>query len=158
MKKCSLLILFGCALLMMPQSGFAKTFCFVGVSGGNVYFELSSGKADVKPFGGQIVIEGQGCRAGLWAAVTTDNLGIQWVTTNNSHDPTAGCGNVQTYGFGNIANGFEISYDNEQDGTIEGSFIISPINCNQVPSPVSQESAAAKRTDYSFGGLSKEAE
>jgi hypothetical protein len=156
MKKFSLLILFGCVFLVLPKIGFTKTYCFTGEAGATVYFELKSGKVDKKPFAGHVAIPGSGCIAGLWAAIITDNAGIQWITTNNSHDPVSGCSSVQTYGSGNAEFGFNINYDNGQDGTIDGSFFISPINCNAVP--IVSKNGSAKPTDYTFGGLSKKAD
>lgn len=74
---------------------------------------------------------------------------------SSTHDPSAGCISVQSYGSGDAGTGFTINFDNGQNGTIDGSFFISPINCNLV-AITSKKGAAPKAGE--FGGPSKKAE
>lgn len=140
MKKVILPVLFG--ILFLLQNGFAKEVCYTGFSGATVYFILDGGKVNEKPFAGRVFVLEPGCNLPAWASITTDESGVDHIGISVSYDPNGGCGNAQAYGTGSARQGFSLTFDNGQDGVIDGTFETEKIKCSDVPAPAKAKTQA----------------
>lgn len=131
MKKITILIILGLILCIQPVV-FAKTICFAGGGGATgIFWYFSGGKVDQKPFSGNLV---SGSRTlPSWASMITDSVGNVFVSLNNSHDPAGGFTSVWLSASGPSTLSLSGQYDNNQDGTFEGPFTLTEVNCLSIP-------------------------
>lgn len=133
-------------LLLLSQLGFAKSLCYQGFTGADVFFVLNGGKPNVKPFAGMVFVPNAGnsaCVLPAWATILTDSAGVDHIALTVNYDPIGGCGNAQATGIGDAKKGFAMSFDNAEDGAIDGTFTVNKINCSSVP-PLVQKQAENK--------------
>ncbi|MCI0444554.1 hypothetical protein L0152_15270 [bacterium] len=134
MKKFIILAILGLVICLQPSNLLAKTFCFAGGGGAaGSYFYLSGGKVELKPFSGNWVIPGGTCNVPAWGSIVLDSVGNVFISVNTVHDPTTPCTSVWFTASGTSTSSLSGQYDNNQDGSFEGAFTMTEVNCGTIP-------------------------
>lgn len=132
MKKLIVLVILGLILGLQPEV-FAKTICFAGGGGATgSFFFFSGGKVDQKPFSGNWIIPGF-CNVPAWGSIIADSIGNIHISVNTVHDPITACTSVWFSATGPTTASMSGQFDNGQDGTFEGSFTMTEVNCGSIP-------------------------
>jgi hypothetical protein len=133
MKKFIILSILGLVVCLQPSILLAKTICFAGGGGAaGSYFYLSGGKFEQKPFSGNWVIPGF-CNVPAWGSIVLDSIGNTYISVNTVHDPVSTCTSVWFTASGATTASLSGQYDNSQDGTFEGAFTLTEVNCDTIP-------------------------
>jgi hypothetical protein len=128
MKKVIVPILF--ALIFCVQPLFAKTVCLLDGTGG--YYTLNGGKEDIKPFEGDFSVPGI-CHTGLWASIVISAPGVLQITTDSAQDGV--CSSVFMVAQTDLAFNGTLTFDNGEDGTVDGTTTVVEVPCSTVPPP-----------------------
>jgi hypothetical protein len=121
-------------LLSLGGPLFAKKVCLQDNFTG--YWELTGGKPDKKTYTARLVVPGF-CEVGGYADATIMNSDTLLVSLFNSHDTDGQCVPVLFSATTNknfVGSG---KYDTLADGSIEGTFTLTKINCSSIPGPAS---------------------
>jgi hypothetical protein len=119
---------------MNPIFVSAATICYSMQAGLlQAYFYLSGRKIDQKPFSGKYMNLNVPCEIPVWSSIVTDSDGAFFITINLPHDPDNVCSNpVWFHASGQSIESMDGEVDLNQDGTYEGTFELSKINCDSI--------------------------
>lgn len=118
------------AFCLLTKTSFAAKVCLQDNVGG--FWELKGGKVDKKTFTAKYIVPGA-CVLGGYADVTLTNSGTLVVSLYNSHSASANCNVVFWSASTNIFFGGSGEYDIVGDGSIDGTFSLTPVNCSTLP-------------------------
>jgi hypothetical protein len=138
MKKLIVPILFSLVFCVQPL--FAKTVCLLDGTGG--YYILNGGKEDIKPFEGHFTVSGF-CHTGLWASVVITAPGVLQITSDSAND--GACSSVFMVAQTDLNYTGTLTYDNGEDGTVDGATSVVQVPCNTVPPPINDGKAKVQQ-------------
>jgi hypothetical protein len=118
-------------LLFMEQLSFAKKVCLQDNFFG--YWELSGGRVGKKTFTARLILPGF-CQTGGYADITRVNSNTLLISLFNSHDINGTCVPVLWSATTNADFEGSGSYDTLADGSTEGTFTLTKVNCSSIPS------------------------
>jgi hypothetical protein len=134
MKKFITSVVLGIVIFINPMYVSAATICYslqMGLL--QAYFQFSGGKVDQKPFAGRFINFNVPCEIPVWASMVTDSDGVHYISINMSHDPEKICSNgVWFHASGQTVESMTGEVDLGQNGTYEGVFSLSKVNCNSI--------------------------
>jgi hypothetical protein len=132
MKKLIIPILF--ALVFCVQPLFAKTVCLSGAGG---FWVLSGGKENLKPFEGHLTVPGV-CHTAAWGSIVISAPGVLQISVDSAQDGS--CTSVFMVAQTDVAFNGNLTYDNGEEGTVDGGGPIVEVNCSTVPPPITDGS------------------
>jgi hypothetical protein len=122
-------------LLLLTTPSFAAKVCLQDNFGG--YWELKGGRVDKKTYTVKIIVPNF-CIVGGYADVSKENSNLLFVSLFNSHDTAGICNPVFFSAATNLQFAGSGKYDTLADGSIEGTFSITPIQCSALPSNLTE--------------------
>lgn len=130
MRKVFLIFAVVFALCLFAKTSFAAKVCLQDNFGG--FWELKGGKIDKKTFTAKYIVPGT-CVLGGYADASLTNSGTLVVSLYNSHSASANCNVVFWSASTNIFFAGSGEFDIVGDGSVEGNFNLTPVNCSSLP-------------------------